>query len=169
MSFISNHNDSGYTISVSSGYFVNNGGAPQTSSLTVSSEDIYTGLMGFPGVYKFNGGWNNTDNLSWPIFCSSYDVRVLGPGQDDDDGWLVFPGYGIQLYKDDNYDTTNTYTWPSYNTTNKPVVYGCASWDNSGGSWFLYDTNGNYYPENVTTSIRVFYRGTEVTIPSLSS
>jgi hypothetical protein len=94
---------------------------------------------------------------------------------DSDDGYLVYPGYAIQLFINgfsDNtsyrsfiyYNNTNTkilYTLTSGSTKIFPTDYGLASNGSVSSQQILYQNNVAY-GINATSAIRVWFRSTEI-------
>jgi hypothetical protein len=94
--YVSNYNDSGYSYD----YTSYTGG----TSGTTTSSDTYTTTVQC-GVYMINLGGG-----VYPINCSLTNIGESGiPGQSDD-GWIVYPGYSIQVYQNTNYSTSASYT-----------------------------------------------------------
>jgi hypothetical protein len=157
--FQSNYIDSGYTLT---GTWYDQNNAVVTS---VSSQDIYISTQQ-TGVYMINGSVGVT-NKFFPVNCSANDLSNLGMLNDIDDAWLVYPGYGFILY----YDFYGGVTSRNYiNTDNNPVVFYCGS----PGGWVgygtpIYQSDGvTPYPGNLTNSVRIYFRGTEIRCPTIA-
>ena len=103
--FVSNYTDSGYT--VNPGVSWEHNGNFTGQAVTVSGYDIYTsGLSAIAGVYMLNGGYNSSCSI-YPILCSATNLPNLGAPNDADDAWLLYPGFGIQLFRDSAYNTSD--------------------------------------------------------------
>ena len=156
--FQSNYNDSGYTVG-NDWYDQNN-----TLVTTIPSRDIYA-TTSQVGVYMLDGTISNT-TLWFPIFCSLSNLRNYGIPNDSDDAWIVFPGFGFKIYDNQNYagDESRLYT----NTSNNPVLFSFASGGFSNKGTNIYNINNNLFLYGKTHSIRIYFRGTEITINNLS-
>jgi hypothetical protein len=144
------------------------------------SADIYT-AQPF-GVYMFDG--SSSVGTLYPIVCSLQNMNVTGCGIDRDDGYVVYPGWGFQLYNSIGYldKITNIYV----NTGTVPIFFVCASdmYYNNLGLTKIYQSGdtidnpaktgtGNINSTtqlgaNATNSIRIYFRGVEQKIPGLS-
>jgi hypothetical protein len=166
----SNFIDSGYGVT---GQNLNGTtGNGNSTFYSVSSADLYNSCVQC-GVYMINGGYGNTDTTGlYHVPCSASNVVFLGIPDNVDDAYIVYPGFGIQLYYNTGYSGTSSNI--CYNTYNFPVIFGT-----SGGSstpWVprpnvfpIYDTGTTTtYPCNNTSSIKVFFRGTEIKLPGIS-
>jgi hypothetical protein len=152
--FTSNYNDSGYTIN---GTFFDTSGILQ-SDLNVASSDIYLNpCQTGPGVWMINGSYQGNNNI-YPVICSANALDHIGVPNNQDDAWLLYPGYGIKLYVAYNYSGTNSYIY--YNTTTSPKIIGCNDW--GGANTIIQSTSGGNYPRNNTESIIVYFRGQQI-------
>jgi hypothetical protein len=156
--FVSNYNDSGYTIS-GTFYDQNNN---ELTNYTVSSTDVYKGNPeAGVGVWMIDGGYNSNCNL-YRVPFSTTNLPSIGVPADDDNAWLLYPGYGMQLSFNPDYSGTTSFKY--YNIGTSPVVLQCDGWTGPGNRIryaFL-----NTYPADETNSIRVYFRGEEVQAPS---
>ena len=159
----SNFNDSGYSYTNTSGGISN-----------VPSTDIYN-VVNTCGVYFLNGNRNGGLTSIYPIVCST----ILATGMNNsDDGYIVYPGYAIQLFYTDNFSASTIQKSDIYcNYSSRPVLYSLTE-DGTGNLMYpidYYDNNssttasqrvllqnGNNYIINKTSAIRVWFRGTEV-------
>jgi len=158
--FVSNYNDSGYTINVNTYfpytpiYFTD--GTSSSSNVTVSRVDIYlAGTQSRVGVYMIDGVYGNCD--LYPIICCMSNLNYFGVPTESDDAWLIYPGYGIQLYNQD--PTKQSYVY--YNITSSPKVIGCTNWAGPGTTIIRYSnlsTTSGFYPQNSTYGILVYFR-----------
>jgi calcineurin-like phosphoesterase len=159
--FNSNYYDSGYT--VSNGYHENNGIAG-----SVISKDIYRTTQQV-GVYMINGGVNNwTNTKTFPIYCSLRDMILAGVPNSQDDGWIVYPGFGFQLFNQTNYVGSKSRIY--INTSNDPVLFSFSDNDcgfqNRGTN--ILDDNGNPIISNQTRSVFIHFRGQSIQINNLT-
>lgn len=113
------------------------------------------------GVFMING--SNSNNNFYPIYCSANYSDIGIPGIADD-AYLVYPGWGFQLFT--NTKGTGTASKIYYNTKTSPEIFGL------GGSSFTalvqQSTSSTLYTSNTTMSWRIYYRGEEVKITQLS-
>ena len=103
-----------------------------------------------PGAYFLNGIMNQTMN-SFPIFCSMIRYDVYGISNQDD-YYLVLPGFKLEVYTINNY-TGNKTTIDNTNGTS-PLYQGILN--NSGNSCRLYYNNiliPDSFAMNVATPI----------------
>jgi len=168
--FQSNYNDSGYTPS-GPWYDQNN-----NLITTIPSRDIYLNTQQV-GVYMLNGTFGNTVQR-YPIFCSLSDLRFCGIPIDDDDAWLVYPGFGFQLFDQVDYKDNLSFQ-PGYlaesskrryiNTSNIPLLFTYpddGGFQGKGSSIKNIFNTGVYYGN--TASVKIYFRGTEITVNGLS-
>ncbi len=125
------------------------------------------------GVYLINGTIASGVNpIAIPCSCSN--LAKFGAASVDD-GFIIYPYFGIQVFTNIDYDTSGMYSYIVYNGTNSPIFISTSGTD-SYGTWppnypVMGSDNspvGYYYPANSTTSIKVFYRGTEITLVPFS-
>jgi hypothetical protein len=125
-----------------------------------------------PGVYLINGNPGNC--VFYPVFCSASNISNLGIPQTVDDAYLVYPGFGIQLFYDINYNGTNQSSFNYFNSGNAPVIFRTTtSWPGAvlqiKGFKVPSGALNNDYQANKTKSIYVYFRSTTpVTISGLS-
>lgn len=160
--FQSNYNDSGYTLT-GTWYDQNN-----NLVTSIPSRDIYT-TTELTGVYMINGAYNSGTNIYYPIVCSGGWWVNLGIPNNSDDGWLVYPGYGFTLYNTAPYGGTISRNY--VNTTTTPIVYYTGS--SPGTGWVgqgtpILTTTGSAYPQNDTGSVKIYFRGSEITVNGIS-
>jgi len=135
-----------------------------------SGKDIYVTTQQC-GVYLLNGtrGGNGSN---YPINCSIGNINYLAPGQIiQDDGYIVYPGYGFVLYRDYDYRTGNSYSKYYKNSSSVPMLFACSSpggYSSKCDQLILYD-NGTAYPPNYTYSIKVYFNDNEIIITGLSN
>jgi hypothetical protein len=125
--------------------------------------------MNRPGVFLING--TKGSSSFYPVYCSAMNIKNLGIADNVDNAYLVYPGFGIQLYYNVNYDTTSTSTYSNvyYNTSNAPVVMKTAApWTGALTQIKLYNSNNDYAAES-TSSLRIFFRGAQVDIDGLTN
>ena len=159
--FQSNYNDSGYTLT---GTWYDQSGNLVTGS--ISSSDIYT-TTELTGVYMINGQYDGSSNVYYPIICSGFHWVNLGIPDNQDDAWLVYPGFGFTLYNDIVYLGTISRNY--VNTSTVPVVY----YTGSSGGWVgngtpILTTSGSTYPQNSTSSVKIYFRGQEIRVTGIS-
>jgi hypothetical protein len=144
------------------------------------SADIYTAAQQF-GVYMFDGNKNNATLT--PIVCSLTNINTANDKRNADDGYVVYPGWGFQLYNDINYakKVTNIYV----NTGIVPILFMESGDTNALTNAYkiLQSGTGNSSADtgtsninsttqllpNRTDSIRIYFRGVEQLITGLSS
>jgi hypothetical protein len=155
-----NFTDSGYDVSSLNIYDSNN----NLISLSTPQRDIYTTTQTV-GVIMIN-----SSGLSYSIYCSVPNMGIIGSGSDIDDYYIVYPGWGFTLYTDFNYNTTSqTYSRTYINTSNTPQLFTSLTPINGVTvTKNIKTTTNTDYPVNSTNSIKVYFRGIEVTIPGLS-
>ena len=176
--FTSNYNDSGYYVTPPpNAYSVNTSVYGVTNvnviNTTIPSADIYTTTQNI-GVYMIDGTPQGTINKFYPIMCSAINLNIIGVPNDVDDAYLVYPGYEFQLFNNLNYggQPSNIYI----NNTTVPQIFYCggnsSSWASYGYTPIL-DIGGtsisNYYHQNITASILIWFRGNPITISSFSN
>lgn len=156
---VSNYLDSGYNVSSLSFY--------DTSQNIISSattgSDIYTNSQ-IAGVIMIDLNHN-----AFLIYCSVPDLTYIGaptPGSGGygDDYYIVYPGWGFTLYTSLNYGGTSTRKY--INNTTSPILF--TPYTIGSVSPNIYTTSGNIYTVNTTYSIKIYFRGTEVTVTGLS-
>lgn len=170
--FQSNFIDSGYTINSNfeGRSWVDQSGKVISNVLTpVPGVDIYNTTQQV-GVYMINGTFNNS-NVYYPVFCSANDIRNVGIPYDNDDAYLVYPGFGFTLYTGTN--NSGSYSVNCINTSNAPVIFANYVKDGgwlSVGSLILLGPNGTtgLYDVNSTKSIQIYFRGSEIKIKNIS-
>jgi len=159
----SNFNDSGYSYTNTSG-----------TTSNVPSTDIYN-VVNTRGVYFLNGISSSGLSYIYPIVCGT----ILAPNMDNsDNGYIVYPGYAIQLFNGGFDSDTSNRSYIYCNYSSRPVLYSLT--ENNSSSTLMYPIdyydnnssttasqrvllqNGNNYIINKTSAIRVWFRGTEV-------
>lgn len=77
---------------------------------------------------------------------------------------MIYPDYGVQLFEATNYSTSSNITAIHYNTTSRPMVFPLNStWAGAEGC-YITKYNSGWFNSNNASSIKVFYRGTELKI-----
>jgi len=153
----SNFNDSGYTLpgglNLFNQYNVN------VSGTTIAPQDIYKTVPQV-GVYMLNGGRKAYSTI-FPVFMSTSNLMTIGVPLDSDDAWVVYPGYGFQLYTDYSYGgyVSNQYI----NISNVPTLFYLSGggWDDFGTVINEYGTT-TAYPVHNTISVKIFFRGQQI-------
>lgn len=132
-----------------------------TNDVVVSS-DIYI-TTNRCGVYLLNGS-STTINEVFPIFCSTQSLPMVGARSDSDDAYLVYPGYGFKLFNNTGY--TGTMSNLYYNTLTKPVIFcTTTTWP---GCPAINNTTGEVRQNDITSSIKIYFRGEEQIIQGMS-
>lgn len=156
---ISNYKDSGYTISTP---FYDETGTNNPFGTYVNSSDIYINNPSI-GVYMINGGYETSGTTIYPIYGSVSLLSYISLPTDSDNAYLVYPGYGFQVFADSNYTGTSSFIY--YNTSSVPYVF----YGSSSGSFHsklntcqILSTSGAQYGTDKTSSIALYYRGTQV-------
>lgn len=157
--FVSNYNDSGYT--VPSDWFTANN---TQVTVPINSSHIYNTTQQV-GCYMVIGSTSFNSGRWFPVFSSTIDLRRSGIPRGRDDGWLIFPGFGFTLFSSTLYNGTITRTYT--NTSNTPQFYSChnGGWSQLGTP--IKDVNGNNYLRNSTESIKLYFRGVEIIVPGV--
>ena len=155
--FQSNYNDSGYTVSNS--YDHNN-----NLITTIPSRDIYLNTQQV-GVYMLNGSRGGSVTI-YPIYCSLGNMTWAGLPLVDDDAWLVYPGFGFQLFGDVNYVAQLSRLY--INTSTVPVLFSFATGGFTGRGTMIKNNNGDDVDSNLTKSVRLYFRGEQININHLS-
>lgn len=163
----SNYNDSGYTNTIG-------------TTSNVPSTDIYN-VVNTCGVYFLNGTRDAGLSYIYPIVCST----ILDTGMiNSDDGYIVYPGYAIQLFYYKTFvEDPDQKSYIYCNYSSRPVLYSLS--DNGGALMYpidYYNNNssttlsqgvllqdGNDYYRNNTSAIRIWFRGTEVLLTNSTS
>lgn len=117
------------------------------------------------GVYLINGS-SSLGGTEPPIAIPTSMANLgMADAWKIDDGFILYPGFGIQAFQGLNY--TGTESLVTYNTTNEPLFLASnntayPSYANmllkSTNPVTLYSTAAN-----VTQSIKVFYKGKQLT------
>lgn len=136
---------------------------------TFSDTNIYQQCC-MAGVYMINGSEGAISNM-FPIFCSAYTLTDIGIFLNNDDAYLVYPGFGFKLFTGVGYDNTTSCIY--YNAGTKPYVYVLDNTNWPGATkrvyQFGYDNiNGYQYPKKSTRAIKIYFRGNEITGAGLS-
>lgn len=158
--------DSGYTISVDA---FNSDGINIKNSKQLGLNII--DAVNTCGVFLLDG--SKSDFIVKQLYCSG-NAATLGTSTNIDDGYLVYPDWGVQLFGSNDASSTSSdnYSYIYYNTSNIPRVFGL-----SGGSFasttsytqIMYANKSNtYWPVNSANSWRIYYRNKEIKIPGLS-
>ena len=155
--FTSKYKDAGYTLPTGDGW-TDQANQPVNS---ITNADIYITTQQ-TGVYMFNG--SNLGGSLYPIVSSIKNMNVGGGGIYSDNGWIVYPGWGFQLYNAVNYvgPISNLYI----NTTNLPVYFGFASGTSLPATYIIY-LGGTYTGADQTASVKIYFRGTEIKMSPL--
>ena len=166
--FQSNYIDSGYSVPADGNYYYNQSGNRITAT-NIASSDIYNNSQQV-GVYMINGNSGSSGSL-YPIFCSMKYLQDLGTPNSADDAWLVYPGYGFQLFKNANYTIPNydnsTYSNIYMNIGPGPAVFYTSTGNFKGTKINQMDST-NTYTGNSTISVKIFFRFQEITITGYS-
>jgi hypothetical protein len=108
---------------------------------------IYKSFPVCPGAYLINSGYG-----MYPIFYSISNFDTLCSMNDQDNFFIVMPGYKLLTYPSSNYGTDST----THNGT----------YDNTNGTTALYypvvTTNGDSYADH-TTSCYLYYKNNLIT------
>jgi hypothetical protein len=160
----------GYT---SKGYSVPSGSTdPSNNSITsvVAGRDLgYASSLTSAGVIMINGLYLNTTAI-YPIWCSTQNYGYLNIPTNVDDAYLVYPDYGFQIFYNDSYDPSNTYSRLYFNTSNVPVIFYISStWSGVPNCYPIFSSSGATYNTNQTQSIQIYYRGAQVNVTGLGS
>jgi len=158
---MSNYNDSGYNYTNIYG-----------TTSNVPPTDIYNiNIAKGVGVYMLSGGTNANGNcLDYtpiPITCGTYYVGGI---QDLDDGYIVYPGYAIQLFYNYYNDNTSNRSYIYCNYSSRPQLYNLGPFtkqyynNTESNSIRITLQNNTNYAANNTSAIRVWFRGTEITL-----
>lgn len=155
MTSISNYTDAGYTVTLP-------GGAP----LYVPPADIYN-FSNRGGVFMIAN--YNTDTKK-AIVYSAIQCSCQVPNYDQDEGWIVYPGYAMQIFVNWFDEPNSSLVSRIYcNYTNKPVIFKYSS-----SAIVTVSNDCPVCPSNILkldgatfnwkagTAIRVWYKGTEL-------
>lgn len=118
------------------------------------------------GVYMIDGSEGQVSYI-YPISFSYSDIAGSGIYRNTDDAYLVYPGFGFQLFTGTSYSGTKSCIY--YNTGTQPYVFvlGTTNWPGAAKRVykFGYDNiNGYQYINNSTKSILIFFRGNTITV-----
>ena len=165
----SNYKDSGYSYTNTSG-----------GTSNVPSTDIYN-VVNTRGVYFLNGISSLGLSYIYPIECST----ILATGMENsDDGYIVYPGYAIQLFYYKTFvEDPDQKSYIYCNYSSRPVLYSLSDsarkplypidyYNNNSSttsSQIVLLQNGNDYIINNTSAIRIWFRGTEVLLTNSTS
>jgi hypothetical protein len=171
--FNSNYNDSGYRLTSLNWYDQNN---QLVSNILIPSNDIYATTCQV-GVYMLDGTFGEIVEIS-PIFCSLRTLRNSGINTDKDDAWIVYPGFGFRLYDDVDYNEAGVKSLLYINDSDKPVIYSFVFnvYGFDGGfkgkginvREVKVSNQSDLFTSNKTHSVRIYFRGREITISGLS-
>lgn len=150
----SNHIDSGYNVSSLTIYNSSNA----IISTSTSNSDIYTTTATFGVILA------NSNSSVYPVYCSSTNMTNLGIPAAVDDYYIVYPGWGFILYNTASYGGTSTRQY--MNNTTSPILF--TSVTVGGVSVNILSSTGGTYGVNQTRSIKIYFRGVEVTVTGLS-
>jgi hypothetical protein len=151
----SNYTDSGYTVTLP-------GGAP----LVVPPADIYN-FTNRAGVFMINH--TSTTPIRFQLYSGLVCTSSL-QFADQDDAWLVYPGYAIQRFQNDLNEQNRGLVSRIYcNYTNKPVIFKMYADINTVSNdcpvcptiMRKLDNSGDVSPSGAST-IRIWYKGTEL-------
>jgi hypothetical protein len=161
--FKSNYNDSGYNVPSTGSYYGGSGQLITTGSI-IASSDVYNNSQQV-GVYMFDGNQGNRTAVIYPIFSSLSNMNILGIPNGADDAWLVYPGYGFQLFNGANYTGTKSNTY--INNTSNPVLFTTTSGGIPGSTLIKTDSEGTY-SANTTFSVKIYFRFQQINISPIS-
>jgi len=154
----SNYIDSGWVID-SSGQQV-----PDGATFNEVSVDVYCNVSQV-GVYGMMGNSSITNVTYSPMFCSTINISYFDVSQSDDEAYVVYPGFGIQLFTLTSYGGTGSNI--CNNNTTQPVVFTTENSSISGT--LIYELNTSTpYPKLTTSSLKIFYRGLQITCSTYS-
>ena len=167
---VSGYNDTGCLISTP---FYDQTGTSFPFGTYVNSKDIYINNP-YIGVYMINGTYN-ASAIYYAVYGSCANLNYIDIPDDADDAYLVYPGYGFQLYYTTAYGS-GTISHLYYNISSVPYIFYCSTssssststWSSFLNSCPILTTSGSHYVYNNTSSIVVYYRGTQVTTPICS-
>jgi len=153
--FVSNLIDSGY----SSGTI----GTTGPTSYTAISADIY--LSGVQiGVYILD---QSTPSINIPIPCSLTNLAYFRLTNNIDDGWIVYPGWAVQAFNLAGYTGLPTNIF--LNNTSLPIFFSNSGWTLSTDVFITTNcTTSTQTSANTCTSVKIWFRGVEITISGLS-
>lgn len=104
------------------------------------------------------------------IYGSCNNLNLIGINQNrSDDAWLLFPNFSMVLYYGTNY--TGLYSVLTTNNTDNIVCYANQPFymtDYDGAQSLILSTLDDGVDHDFTSSIKVYYKGVEVTIAGLS-
>ena len=108
---------------------------------------IYKGMPIYPGAYLINSG-----NGAHPIFCSIIALNNFG-FNDQDNFYIIMPGYSLIVYRDPNYANNNTNNMFENCGSSAVVSYVNAPSSDNSSSCKLYfgnilDTSGIVIDKN---------------------
>lgn len=152
------------------GYFYTaDSSASYTLNTTVAGTDM-ANVVPQCGVYMINGTSTGVGtSYPIPLSCSIANLNIIGSNKIDD-GYVLYPNFGIQTFQEPNYAGTASII--TYNTTSQPLFLGVGTESyGTGVNQLLTVVNpATVYSTgpNVTQSVKVFYQGNEVTISGLS-
>jgi hypothetical protein len=154
---VSNYFDSGYNVTTLNLYDSNN----IQVSTSISSSDIYNNTQNI-GVILCDEGGN-----SYPVYCSAKNLGNIGILTDADDYYIVYPGWGFTLWHGVGYTEEQSRTYIN-NTTSLQLFSTITPIDGVNVSQNIYTTSDILYSSNNTSSIKVYFRGVEVTLNGIS-
>ena len=154
--------DMGYTITISNAYDSSNNLIDTTKK--ISGYDIFN-CYNRCGVFMLNGEYNSSTNVCtiYPIYFTAKYYNINVPN-DQDDAYLVYPGWGFQLFDGADYAGVNT-SKLYFNNTQSPVVFATDSptWNINGNTLIQESTSVNTYPKNTTASWKIYFKGSLIT------
>ena len=175
----SNYNDSGYDCSFSYSCLVISSAVviPSGQTIAVAASELYT-TTAQCGVFMIDLSAQTT----YPIHGSLTSLAMSGMPQQKDSGYIIYPGYAIQLFSSTAY--TGDYSVIVINNTTSPILTVNNGTSGNGesptnpgfpstGYYTPYSSyslaNPTYYSCNQTESIYVWFRGSLISLLALSS
>jgi len=150
----SNYNDSGY--------FSGTIGTTGPTSYSGLTSDIYSSVIQ-PGVLLINR--TGTTIRGFNIIPSSSSDFANTNLRNVDAGYILYPGWAAQVFTSTNY--TGTASNIFLNNTTNPVFYVTSTWTNTTVTNKVTNLGtSTTYTGNNTESIKIWFRGQEITISS---
>jgi len=160
---VSNYLDSGYNVTSLNLYDSSN----NIISTTNSSSDIYNFTQNIGVIYC---NLNTSSSFSvgcYPVYCSAIYLPNIGIPADVDDYYIVYPGWGFTIFSEQNYTGAQSRTYIN-NTTSLQLFSLVTDINGVTVSQNVYTNTGDLFYPNNTSSIKVYFRGVEVTLNGIS-
>lgn len=139
-------------------------GIGNMTDISVGGQDIYYTTQQI-GIYMINGAFQGTTDY-YPIQTSTSNLEWIGVPNQVDDAYLVYPGYGFQLYSGTYYSANASKQY--INNSSSPYLFytNSPTWTSASSSYNITNiqnlNDANTFSANQTQSIKIYFRGTQI-------